>query len=138
MSATLNRISLSTRRAAKAAGLMDVYPLCRKHMAVFFEPATLRAASVVLYLLDLLCARDGQSAPVNAPGFLRPAPSAEGSLSGLVKLMGGILLNTLQLNIRLSYYGDVSIFGSLLNQLARLSLVGQSENDRKRSNVSAG
>lgn len=78
--------SVSTRRSAKAAGLMDVYSLRRKHVAVFFDPAALRAAPAILYF-DLSSARDGHTAPVNTTGLIWLALSAEGTPSGFSKPM---------------------------------------------------
>ena len=84
-----NEIRISTLRSAKAAGLMDVLLLRRKHVAVLFKPAAgipAQAEPAILTLFGRSPAWDGRTAPANASGFLRSALSAEVKSSGFLSL----------------------------------------------------
>ena len=77
------KIKTSTRPAAKGAGFMDHY-LRGRHVAVLFKLAA-QAAPVISSTFDSSSAWDGRTAPANAAGSLRPAPSAEAKASGFSK-----------------------------------------------------
>ena len=78
------KIKISTRRFAKGAGMLVNLSFRGKHVAVLSKP-TVQAASVNSKTSGLSSAWGSHTAPATTTGFLRPALSAEATVSGLSK-----------------------------------------------------
>jgi len=76
----------STRRSAKAAGLME-YTFAEQRVAALLGPVAQAVPASTIHIQDRSSAWDGHPAPAKAAGSLRLALTVEGYPSGLSRPM---------------------------------------------------